>query len=33
VNVPGWLGAAAKLSQALPIGLVNAFSARFLKLK
>ncbi|WP_309122750.1 SDR family oxidoreductase [Paenibacillus sp.] len=33
VNVPGWLGAAARLSQALPIGLVNAFSARFLKLK
>ncbi|HZG78937.1 MAG TPA: SDR family oxidoreductase [Paenibacillus sp.] len=33
VNVPGWLGAAAKLSQALPIGLVNAFSTRFLKLK
>jgi len=33
VNVPGWLGAAAKVSQALPIGLVNAFSVRFLKLK
>ncbi|HZG57532.1 SDR family oxidoreductase [Paenibacillus sp.] len=33
VNVPSWLGVAAGASQALPIGLVNAFAARFLNLK
>jgi len=33
VNVPSWLGAAVRVGQLLPIGLVNAFSAKFLKLK
>lgn len=33
VNVPGWLGAAAGFGQALPVGLVHRFAARFLKLK
>lgn len=33
VNVPGWFGAAARIGQVLPVGLVNALAARFLTLK
>lgn len=33
VNVPGWFGVAASVGQALPVSLVNAVAARFLKLK
>jgi short-subunit dehydrogenase len=33
VNVPSWLGWAANVNHVLPVSLVNAFAAKFLKLK
>jgi short-subunit dehydrogenase len=33
VNVPGWLGWAARFNLLLPVSLVNAIAVRFLKLK